>query len=98
MPVIALLDLQLRADSLDTAMDVLHQTLTATRAFPGCLAVEVLVDSNDPAHVIAYETWESAQRDQAYREWRASPDGASKLGPVLAAPPKLSKFTPAEGV
>jgi quinol monooxygenase YgiN len=92
VPVIALLDLQLKAESLDAALEVVHETLTDTRAFDGCLGATVLVDSDDPAHVVVYETWESAEHDRAYREWRAGP-GASNLGSILAAAPKLAKFT-----
>ena len=98
MATIAILDLQLKADSLSIAHEVLRATLTDTRAFPGCLDVTVLVDSDDPAHVVLYETWESIEHDRAYRAWRASPEGTSGLGPILAAAPKLSLFTIAEGV
>jgi heme oxygenase (mycobilin-producing) len=73
--ITAILDLQLKTDSLETAHDVLHATLTSTRAFPGCLGVTVLVDSGDPAHVVVYETWESIEHDRAYRGWRASAEG-----------------------
>lgn len=98
MAVTAILDLQLKAGSLATAHEVIHATLTGTRAFPGCLDVTVLVDSDDPAHVVLYETWESIEHDRAYRAWRASAEGASELGSILAAPPKLSLLTVAEGV
>jgi heme oxygenase (mycobilin-producing) len=94
----ATLELRLKADKLDSAFEVMHETLTATRAFPGCLSVSVLVDSADPAHVVVLETWESPEADNAYRQWRASPEGASSLGSVLAAPPSLTLFTVAEGV
>jgi heme oxygenase (mycobilin-producing) len=96
--ITAILDLQLKPDSLETANGVIHETLTATRAFPGCLHVAVLVDSADPAHVALYETWNSIEDDQAYRAWRATPEGASGLGSILAAAPKLTHFTVAEGV
>ena len=98
MPVTAILDLQLRADALDRANDVMRETLTATRAFPGCLSVTVLVDSADPTHVAVYEQWESPEADAAYRRWRATEDGASGLGTVLAAAPTLTLFTIAEDV
>jgi heme oxygenase (mycobilin-producing) len=94
----ALLDLQLKADALETAHQVIHEILAGTRAFPGCLGVTVLVDSADPAHVVVYEAWESLERDQAYRQWRRTPEGASGLGSILAAPPKLTILTVAEGV
>jgi heme oxygenase (mycobilin-producing) len=96
--ITAILDLQLKADSLETAHEVIHATLTDTRAFPGCLHIAVLVDSDDPAHVVLFETWESIEHDRAYRAWRASPEGTSGLGSILAAAPKLSLFTVAEGV
>lgn len=98
MAITAILDLELKADSLEKANQVLHATLTGTRAFPGCLGVTVLVDSDNPAHVVVYETWESLEHDRAYRAWRATAEGASDLGSILAAAPKLSRFTVAEGV
>src|ERR1700722_17743204 len=98
MAVTAILDLQLKADSLETAHKVIHATLTDTRAFAGCLGITVLTDSDDPAHVVIYETWESIERDRAYRAWRATPDGASELGSILAAPPQGTQLTGAEGV
>jgi len=96
--ITSILDLQLKAESVESAPAVIRATLTATRAFPGCLGVTVLVDSDDPAHVVLYETWESIDHDRAYRAWRASAEGASELGSLLAAAPKLSMFTVAEGV
>ena len=98
MAITAILELQLKADSLETADEVIRATLTDTRAFPGCLGVTVLVDSGDPAHVVLYETWESIEHDRAYRAWRATPEGASDLGSIMAAAPKLTLFAVAEGV
>ena len=98
MPITAILDLHLKADALDRANDVMRETLTATRAFPGCLGVTVLVDQADPAHVAVYEQWESDEADAAYRKWRTTEEGASDLRTVLAAAPTLTKFTIAEGV
>jgi quinol monooxygenase YgiN len=98
MALTALLDLQLKPDALENAHALIHETLTATRAFPGCLGVTVLVDSANPAHVVVQETWESLERDQAYRAWRTTPEGASQLGSIVAAAPTLTHFTVAEGV
>ena len=98
MAITAILDLQLKPEALETASEIIHETLIATRAFPGCYHVAVLVDSGDPAHVVLYETWESVGHDSAHRAWRATPEGASRLGSILAAAPKLTLFTVAEGV
>ena len=93
VPITALLDLTLRPESVDDAPGVLSETLVATRAFPGCLSVEVLTDAADPTHVVVLERWDSLASDAAYRAWRATPDGASPLGTGLAAPPRLQRFT-----
>jgi quinol monooxygenase YgiN len=91
MPITAHLDLVLKAEALPTAPAVLRDILTDTRAFDGCLGVEVLADSTDPTHVLVVEQWASPEHDAAYRAWRAG-DGASGLGELLAAPPVLTHF------
>jgi quinol monooxygenase YgiN len=95
--LIAILDLHLDADRLDSARQVLKDTLKDTRAFPGCLAVEVLTDITDPAHVVVHESWSTPEADAAYRAWRAG-EGASQLGTVLSAPMALTRFTPEPGI
>lgn len=97
MTVTAMLDLRLKSESIESAPAVIHEVLTATRAFPGCLGVDVLIDSADPAHVILLERWESLEADAAYREWRAG-DGKSNLGTILAGAPQLSLFETAADV
>ncbi len=91
MTVISVLELRLKPELVGSADDVLRDTLNDTRARPGCLGVEVAIDVDDPAHIVVVETWESLEADDDYRAWRASPDGASSLGSVIAAPPLLSR-------
>ena len=95
MIVTALLDLTLLPASVADAPSVLRDTFRATAAFPGCLSVEVLLDADDPTHVVVLERWDSADSDAAYRAWRATPDGASQLRTLLASPPLLTRFTTA---
>jgi quinol monooxygenase YgiN len=97
MTVVATLELQLLPDALEKAPQLLHEILTDTRAFEGCLGVDVLIDLKDPAHVILHERWVSAERDAAYREWRAG-DGASALGTILAKAPTLTLYTLSEDI
>ncbi|MBW4095516.1 MAG: hypothetical protein HIU81_09140 [Acidobacteria bacterium] len=92
MPITAHLDLNLKAEALPTAEFVLREILADTRAFDGCLGVDVLVDSSNPAHVLVVERWDSRDNDAAYRAWRATDEGASGLGELLAAPPVLTHF------
>lgn len=92
MSITALLDLRVKPDELANARSILHDVLTATRAFEGSLGVDVVVDLEDPAHFVVIEKWASLEADTAYRTWRATPDGRSNLGSILAGPPTLTKF------
>jgi quinol monooxygenase YgiN len=92
MAITALLDLHLRADQLDAAAAAIDETLQVTRAFDGNEGLEVVRDVTDPAHVMIVEHWASIEQDDAYRAWRATPEGASSLGPVLAAAPTLVRY------
>lgn len=97
----SLLDLTLSPSAAadhDASLAVVGSVLEATRAFEGCLGCDVVVDVTDPAHVLVVERWQSLEHDDAYRAWRRTPDGASRLGEVLAGPPTLTRFTTAEGV
>lgn len=98
MTLTALLELTLSPASLADAPRVLHETLEATRAFPGCLGVDVLRAADDPTRIVVVERWDSVQSDAAYRAWRASPEGASGLASLLAGAPSLSMFTTEAGI
>lgn len=91
MTVAAVLELRLNPDSLEQARLVLHRVLEETRAFDGNLGVDVLVDQDDPAHWLVFESWESEAHDTAYREFRAGPGAIADLPPLLAEAPSLTK-------
>ena len=78
------LDLHLKDATSGSA--ALHAILTQTRARSGSVSVEVLVDGADPAHVVVVEVWAAQSDHAAYREWRATPEGASDLDDLLSQP------------
>jgi quinol monooxygenase YgiN len=93
MAITTFLDIRVKPDDVAGAPAVLRNTLIATRNFDGCLGVDVMVDVADPAHFVIVERWESEEADQAYRAWRATPDGASTLGSILAERPTTTLLT-----
>lgn len=52
MTITALIDVTLAQEAVAGAPSVIHKTLAATRAFTGCLKVEVLMDADDETHVV----------------------------------------------
>ena len=98
MAITVLLEMRVKPETLDQGLhDELHAILSDTRAFEGCLGVEVLIDNTDPTHIVAVERWESEAHDAAYRAWRAG-EGQSNLASLLAAPPVLTNFTLADDI
>lgn len=98
MSLVALLEVRLKADSLDESYAAVSATLADTRKFPGCQGAEVLIDTDDPAHLVVVETWESAEHDAAYREWRAGEGAPTELARVLAGRPVLTKFVASDTI
>ena len=98
MAITAFLEVRVKPEALDQGFHAeLHSILVDTRAFDGCLGVEVLIDTADPTHFVAVERWESEEHDAAYRAWRAG-DGQTNLASFLASPPVLTKFTTADEI
>jgi quinol monooxygenase YgiN len=91
--ITSILDLHIKPEDAAGAPAVLRNVLTATRNFDGNLGVDVYLDTEDPAHFVVIEKWESMEADTAYRAWRATPDGNSILRDIVAAPPILSKLS-----
>ena len=98
MAITACLELRVKPETLDQGLHAeLHAILSDTRAFEGCLGVDVLIDTADPTHIIAVEKWASEERDAAYRAWRAG-DGQTNLVSFLAVPPVLTKLVSADEI
>ena len=92
MPVTVLLELRLKPEAVAAARDLMRRTLQDTRAFDGNVRTDVLVDSDDEAHWIIYELWESVEHDEAYRRFRAGEGRVAELPPMLAVPPVKTRY------
>ncbi|HEY0248810.1 MAG TPA: antibiotic biosynthesis monooxygenase family protein [Gryllotalpicola sp.] len=84
MTVTAVLELTIKPESLGDAERILDETLATTRAFAGNLGCQVAVDTEDPSHYVVFERWESISADDAYRAFRATPEGANQLGEITS--------------
>jgi quinol monooxygenase YgiN len=96
VPVAALLEFRFKSDVVDQVPDAMSRTLAVTRKFDGCQRIDVLVDPKDPSRYLLVEVWASMEHDDAYRQFRASPAGASELGPLLAAAPVVMYYSVAD--
>ncbi|MDF2442915.1 MAG: hypothetical protein JWR01_1118 [Subtercola sp.] len=88
--ITALLELRLKPEAVSGSEGIIRAVLTQTRARPGNLGLDVLVDRDDATHVTIVERWESIEADTAYRAWRLTEEGKSDLGTILAGKPVLT--------
>jgi quinol monooxygenase YgiN len=92
MPVTVLFELRIKPEAVNEARDLMHRTLDVTRAFDGNLGIDVLVDTDDEAHWVIYQLWDTAEHDEAYRSFRAGDGQVAELPPLLAAPPVKTRY------
>ncbi|OMQ24346.1 MULTISPECIES: putative quinol monooxygenase [Rhodococcus] len=92
MSTTAVLELEFRPGTLSIAHTMLSRVLTETRAFDGCLSVEVFEDPGNDHRWVLFERWESVQHDSAYRAYRAGPGTVTQLGDILASAPALTIY------
>jgi quinol monooxygenase YgiN len=86
MTIVSVVGLQFDPAKVDEALVALQATLVDTRAFKGCVSVDVAKDVSTPGHVILVERSESLADDEAYRAFRAN-GGPSPLGAFVTGAP-----------
>ena len=94
MSITSLLDIRLRPDAPADAEASITSILAQTRARAGFLSADVVRDLDDPRHLVVIEVWESLEADDAYRAWRATPEGASELRELTAGRLVLTRYEP----
>jgi heme oxygenase (mycobilin-producing) len=93
MKVISILECQFKPDCIEAGTEWLARALVATRAFDGCLGVEVIQDSDNPGRLIAMEHWASLEHDRAYRAWRQGEGRITEGQELFEGPTKLTVGT-----
>lgn len=92
-PVHVVAALQTRPEQVDELVAVLTDLAHESRRQPGNLRFDVHQQSTDPTRLITVEHWDGAAAADAHM---ASPHvGAAlgKLGPLLAGPPQIVRYT-----
>ncbi len=93
--LVMLAELTVRPDKRDAFLAYTAANLPLSRAYPGNLTFEILLDPTRPDTVRFYEVWESPEAQQAYMAWRVQAGDLTKLLSLLAAEPR---FTPLRSI
>ena len=71
---------------------LLRELLPDTRAYEGCLKVDVYEEQDNPGRIYLVEDWESKVHQQRYQAWRNGSGIAKVVGPFLAGEPRFNYF------
>lgn len=96
MACTVLLEIQLKADAIDTAKGAFKQILPDTRAYDGCQGVVVVENQEKPGNVVLVETWDSREKHEKYLGWRAETGVLDQLGAMCEGAPSIRYFDPVD--
>ena len=70
-------------------ISLLKSLLPDTRAYDGCLRVDVYQDQGNAGSILLVEDWTSKQHQEKYQKWRDETGIAEVVGPFLAGDPSF---------
>ncbi|MCR2765052.1 antibiotic biosynthesis monooxygenase [Microbacterium sp. zg.B48] len=92
--IAALVRFTFREDALERVPAIVKDMLDTTRTFAGLEQLDILRDPERPGLWTLYEIWSDDASEQAYRSFRATPEGGvAGLAEVIAERPSLERFT-----
>ena len=92
MAVTVVATLKVKPGLADTVLEAMTAMLPETRAYAGCLGVDVVEGVDDPNTILLLEEWETPESQQAYLQWRAESGALTQMAEVLAEPPTFVHY------
>ena len=92
MPVTVILELHMKAETVEDVLQGLAADLPDTRAYKGNLSVDVVRDQADPCHITLIERWQERADQEAYIAWRTSTGSMEQTIAASAAPPTITYY------
>ena len=92
MPVTVTLAFSVIPERAEAFKALLRELLPDTRAYEGCLKVDVYEEQENPGRIYLVEDWESKAHQQRYQAWRDESGIAKVVGPFLAGELRFNYF------
>jgi quinol monooxygenase YgiN len=92
METTVLLEVQVKPEKIDEMKQTLREMLVATRAYDGCIRVDVIHDQDKPGSFILVQKWRTRGHYEKYGAWRAETGMAQSMAEKLQATFSLRYF------
>ncbi len=96
MACTVMLEINLKSDMVDTGKQTFKSILPDTRAYDGCIAVEVTENQEQAGNLVLVETWETRAKYEKYLGWRAETGALEQLGAMCEGAPSIRFFDPVD--
>ena len=91
MSIKVILEFQSKPGLIEELKSTFENLLGDTRRYDGCIAVQVIINQDNPLNLILLETWASRQHYEKYCGWR-NETGALKVLRPLSRRPSIRYF------
>ncbi len=92
MSIVITFDVQAKDGQVQALISLFTDTLDDTRAFDGCINVELHTETISPNTVFMVEEWASKSAYDKYLAWRGERGDMEKLMSLVAAKPTIRFF------
>lgn len=92
MSIIVTLEIRSNSENAEKIKLILREAIPETRAFDGCIGIDIHEDINDRGQFMFHEKWETKSKYEAYFSWRSKSEAMEKIGPMLTEPPKITYY------
>ena len=89
MPIVVLVEFNSKPEATNTLKQFLADALPDSRAYDGCISIDVC-NSDDNFVIVA--KWESREHQEKYMAWRTEQGTLEKLGEMLSSGPSFRYF------
>jgi len=96
MTCTVLLEVKAKAGTGDDLVGVFKQILPDTRAYEGCISVDVHQNQDDTDVVVLVEQWQTRAHYEKYFAWREETGVVAQLVERIDGPPSLRYFDPTD--
>ncbi len=92
MSVIVIVDMQVKPEAVGEMKSALKKNLPDTRAYDGCLSIDIYGNIDDSGNLVFYEHWESRKHHESYMAWRRETGTLDQIFAMVAGAPSIRYF------
>ena len=96
MSIKLILEVEIKPEAAAEMDAGMRAALPDTRAYDGCISIDVTRRDDNPNAWVIHEEWESKGHHERYIQWRTDTGFFEKWGPMMVGEPKTTYLNPVD--